>query len=62
MSGAVATRGGTPLLSPEEVLRAHHAGPTSGVFTDGSCEGNPGPGGWGFVWVEDNQIVEERYG
>ena len=62
MSGAVATRGGTPLLSPEEVLRAHHAGPTSGVFTDGSCEGNPGPGGWGFVWVEDNQIVEQRYG
>ena len=58
----MATRGGTPLLSPEEVLRAHHAGPTSGVFTDGSCEGNPGPGGWGFVWVEDNQIVEERYG
>ena len=50
------------MLSPEEVLRAHHAGPTSGVFTDGSCEGNPGPGGWGFVWVEDNQIVEERYG
>ena len=58
----MATRGGTPLLSPEEVLRAHHAGPTSGVFTDGSCEGNPGPGGWGFVWVEDNQIVEERHG
>ena len=62
MSRAVANRGGAPLLSPEEVLRAHHSGPVSGVFTDGSCEGNPGPGGWGFVWVEDNRIVEERHG
>ena len=62
MFPAVANRRGTPLLSPEEVLRAHHAGPNSGVFTDGSCEGNPGPGGWGFVWVEDGRIVEERHG
>ncbi|MEN8182725.1 MAG: ribonuclease H, partial [Myxococcota bacterium] len=37
-------------------------GPKSGVFTDGSCEGNPGPGGWGFVWVEDDEIVTEKHG
>jgi len=50
------------LLSPEEVLRRYTAGPKTGVFTDGSCEGNPGPGGWGFVWVEDGEIVAESSG
>jgi len=50
------------LLSPEEVLERYAGGPRSGVFTDGSCEGNPGPGGWGMVWVEDDRIVAERSG
>lgn len=46
----------------EEVLARHHAGPMTGVFTDGSCEGNPGPGGWGFVWVEQNRIIQQDSG
>jgi ribonuclease HI len=50
------------LLSPDEVLARYSAGPKSGVFTDGSCEGNPGPGGWGVVWVEDDAIRAERSG
>ena len=50
------------LLTPEEVLARFHAGPKTGVFTDGSCDGNPGPGGWGFVWVEDDRIVAEKHG
>jgi ribonuclease HI len=50
------------LHTPEEVLRLHSSGPKTGVFTDGSCEGNPGPGGWGFVHVESDEIIEERYG
>ncbi len=50
------------LLAPEEVLERYQAGPRTGVFTDGSCEGNPGPGGWGVVWVEDGEIVAERHG
>jgi ribonuclease HI len=50
------------LLSPQEVLRRFNGGPKTGVFTDGSCEGNPGPGGWGFVWVEDDRIVSEQHG
>ena len=49
-------------LTPEEVLRRYRTGPATGVFTDGSCEGNPGPGGWGFVWVEDGEIVEQGSG
>jgi len=53
---------GGPLLSPDEVLRRHTAGPKTGVFTDGSCSGNPGPGGWGVVWVEDDEIVAEKSG
>ena len=46
----------------EGVLERYTAGPKSGVFTDGSCEGNPGPGGWGFVWVEDDAIVAQKSG
>ena len=58
----MAARNKGPLLSPELVLERYHAGPTTGVFTDGSCEGNPGPGGWGFVWVEDDRVRSEKFG
>jgi len=51
-----------PLLSPAEVLDRYHGGPKTGVFTDGSCEGNPGPGGWGMVWVEDDRVLDEKHG
>ena len=36
--------------------------PTTGVFTDGSSHPNPGPGGWGFVWVTDGEIQLEGHG
>ena len=49
-------------LTPDEVLARYHDGPTSGVFTDGSCEGNPGPGGWGFVRVEEGEIIDQGSG
>jgi ribonuclease HI len=58
----VSHRGSGPLLTTEQVLERYTAGPKSGVFTDGSCEGNPGPGGWGFVWVERDEIVREKCG
>jgi ribonuclease HI len=32
------------------------------VFTDGSASPNPGPGGWGCVYVVDGAIVGERHG
>ena len=32
------------------------------IFTDGSCSGNPGPGGWGFVAVQDGQVIHEANG
>ncbi|MFN0093655.1 MAG: ribonuclease H [Dehalococcoidia bacterium] len=44
------------------VLQKYNAGPSTGVFTDGACSGNPGPGGWGAVRVEDGKIVAERRG
>ena len=50
------------LLTPEAVLARYSAGPKTGVFTDGSCEGNPGPGGWGVVWVEDDRVRAEKHG
>jgi ribonuclease HI len=31
------------------------------IYTDGGCHGNPGPGGWAYVAVDKEQIVE-RYG
>jgi len=48
--------------SPGEVLELFSAGPKTGVFTDGACSGNPGPGGWGFVWVENDGIRAEQCG
>lgn len=36
--------------------------PRTGVFTDGSAVPNPGPGGWGVVYVVDDEIVAERSG
>jgi len=36
--------------------------PRSGIFTDGGCSPNPGPGGWAVVVVQDDQIVDEFYG
>ncbi len=36
--------------------------PQTGIFTDGSCQGNPGPGGWGVVFVRDGKVVAERRG
>lgn len=50
------------VLSTAEVLERFDAGPTSGIFTDGSSQPNPGPGGWGAVYVRDNAIVEQRHG
>jgi ribonuclease HI len=49
------------LLTPQQVLQRHHGGPRTGVFTDGSCEGNPGPGGWAAVWVEGDRIVQQAH-
>ncbi len=28
------------------------------IYTDGACKGNPGPGGWGAVIIEDNNEIE----
>ena len=50
------------LLTTDEVLARYTEGPDTGVFTDSSCDPNPGPGGWGMVWVEKGQIIEERHG
>jgi ribonuclease HI len=50
------------LLTPDEVLARYTAGPDTGIFTDGSCDPNPGPGGWGMVWVEAGEIRAERNG
>ena len=49
-------------LTTAEVLEKYTAGPTSGVFTDGSAEPNPGPGGWGAVYVVNDRIVAEEHG
>lgn len=49
-------------LTVAEVLESFTDGPQSGVFTDGASEGNPGPGGWGAVYVVDSEVVAEAMG
>lgn len=49
-------------LTLAEVLAKYEDGAGAGVFTDGSAVPNPGPGGWGVVWVEDGRIVRQAHG
>jgi ribonuclease HI len=49
-------------LTLAEVLQKYTDGPDSGVFTDGSASPNPGPGGWGLVWVDNGEIKAEQCG
>lgn len=49
-------------LTRAEVLSKYDGGPQTGVFTDGSASPNPGPGGWGAVWVEEGEIRAEEHG
>lgn len=50
------------LLTTRQVLERFTAGPRTGVFTDGSCSGNPGPGGWGVVYVVNGEVVAQEHG
>ena len=49
-------------LTLDQVLERYTDGPDTGVFTDGSSVPNPGPGGWGFVWVEGGEIRTQGHG
>jgi ribonuclease HI len=49
-------------LTVEEVLAKYTDGPVEGVFTDGAAEPNPGPGGWGAVYVVANRVEGESWG
>jgi len=49
-------------MTPEEVLESQFGGPDTGIFTDGSCEPNPGRGGWGWVSVRDGKILDQGHG
>jgi len=49
-------------LTRAQVLERYTGGPDAGVFTDGSSIPNPGPGGWGVVWVEAGEVRAERHG
>ncbi len=56
----------TPLVEQNlpvaEVLARYTEGPADGVFTDGSANPNPGPGGWGAVYVVGGQLVAQDHG
>jgi ribonuclease HI len=49
-------------LTVAEVLEKYTEGPEDGVFTDGASHPNPGPGGWGAVYVVAGEIVSEKWG
>jgi ribonuclease HI len=44
------------------VLDRYSEGPDTGVFTDGSATPNPGPGGWGAVYVVAGTVIDQAYG
>ena len=50
------------MTSPGSPRGSHPDEHSSGVFTDGSATPNPGPGGWGAVYVIDDRIVAEAHG
>lgn len=67
--GAAGSAGGKsasparPVAAPPAPLpSAPGADPPAAVYTDGSCQGNPGPGGWGAVLVRGDTLVTERRG
>ncbi len=60
--GKGAASGREENLTVEEVLQKYQDGPKTGVFTDGAASPNPGPGGWGAVYVVNDKIVDERWG
>jgi ribonuclease HI len=69
--GGAAARGGggrrrrvssSPQLTTDEALALAPSGPDDGLFTDGGCVPNPGPGGWGAVYVVDGRVVDEAHG
>ena len=49
-------------LTLAAVLETYTAGPTTGLFTDGSSVPNPGRGGWGAVWVENGEVRAQKHG
>ncbi|MFT5731844.1 MAG: ribonuclease HI [Planctomycetota bacterium] len=49
-------------LTLAQVMETYTKGPADGVFTDGSSVPNPGPGGWGAVWVKNGEVVEHLHG
>jgi ribonuclease HI len=49
-------------LTLAQVLAKYTDGPASGIFTDGCCVPNPGPGGWGVVLVDDGEVRATRHG
>ena len=53
MRSSFRSSGSIAPLTLAQVLERYQQGPQTGVFTDGSCIGNPGPGGWGAVYVMD---------
>ncbi len=32
------------------------------IYTDGGCSGNPGPGGWAYVIIDGETIIDEKWG
>lgn len=49
-------------LTLAQVLERYDAGPDTGVFTDGSTNPNPGPGGWGAVYVVAGEVIAQDHG
>ncbi|KOO25391.1 ribonuclease h [Chrysochromulina tobinii] len=56
-TGAIATNDHTLGRKLAALTAEARKGPQTGIFTDGSCTPNPGPGGWGIVAVRDGKVL-----
>lgn len=59
--GATSARSGSKARSGA-AMPALADDPNSGVFTDGAASPNPGPGGFGAVYVQDGTVIAEVTG
>jgi ribonuclease HI len=49
-------------MTIDRALTLPASAPDEGLFTDGGCSPNPGPGGWGAVYVVAGEVVDEAHG
>lgn len=51
-----------PVVNPPTPTKSNKSNQIDSIYTDGSCLGNPGPGGWAYVVYAGDKIIKEGGG